>query len=570
MYTKMRFNLKFLFSIIFAVTFLVGGLFINTSKVLADDTSADLTNIAFCTMPGNYTFAAGTYTYNDATFPYALSGCSINVTGAGVITMSLDGGASATLVSGNPLYPANMIYFTAGVEKIITITTTETGKLAKTYTIKVTRGLPPPAPVVTTTAQTINIDTIHIIGTATANSTVAITGGAASATGTATAGGNFDIVVTLTHNAVNTLSVVEKDSYSNPGAATTVVIKHDNIAPTAAVVYSTTAPTKNNVTVTITPNEQVTITSEGGSLTHEFSSNGSFTFTFTDIAGNTGSTTTTVTNINKVSPVITIGDYSTAPRNTDLIITATTDKGTLNSVNHTFTANGSFAFVATDDAGNVTTQTVTITNIDKVAPVITLTGTTPLTITQGSSYTDAGATATDNVDATVTVNSTGTVNTNTVGSYTITYSATDLVGNTATEVTRIVNVYSQSSGGGSGSYIKPVISAITANIKTPDECSTGSKFNTTTGKNCNTVTPVVVGKVLGVEKFNFTKIMKNGSNGNEVAEFQKFLNGAGFDCGKIDGKFGVKTKAALIKFQIANKLTGDGVVGAKTRVLLNK
>jgi len=539
MYTKMRFNLKFLSSIIFTVAFLVGGFFINTGKVLADDTSADLTNIAFCTDFTNYTFAAGTYTYNGVTFPYAISGCSINVTGAGVITMSLDGGASATLVSGNPLYPANMIHFTAGVEKIITVTTTETGKLAKTYTIKVTRGLPPPAPVVTTTAQTVNTDTIHIIGTATANSTVAITGGAASATGTATAGGNFDIVVTLTHNAINTLSVVEKDSYNNPGDATTVVITHSNIAPTATFTYSTTAPTKNNVTATIIPSEEVIVTSEGGLLTHEFSDNGSFTFTFTNKIGNTGSATAKVTNIDKVAPVITVAPYTTNSTNQDITVNATTNEGILNSVNHTFTINGSFDFIATDEAGNVTTQTITITNIDKVAPVITLTGTTPLTITQGSSYTDAGATATDNIDASVKVNTTGTVNTDTVGSYTITYSATDLAGNTATPVTRIVNVYHQSSG--SGSYIRPIV----------------------------TTTPAISGKVLGATSFHFTLLMKNNSKGNEVIELQKLLTTLGYTL-TTDGKFGTKTKSALIKFQIANSLKGDGIVGPLTRAILNK
>ena len=44
----------------------------------------------------------------------------------------------------------------------------------------------------------------------------------------------------------------------------------------------------------------------------------------------------------------------------------------MNATTHTFTENGSFDFVATDDAGNVTTQTVVITNIDKVAPVVSI------------------------------------------------------------------------------------------------------------------------------------------------------------------------------------------------------
>lgn len=70
-------------------------------------------------------------------------------------------------------------------------------------------------------------------------------------------------------------------------------------------------------------------------------------------------------------PVITIGDYTKTPVNTDITVTATTNEGNLNVASHTFTANGSFDFVATDAAGNVTTKTVIIDNIDKTAPSVT-------------------------------------------------------------------------------------------------------------------------------------------------------------------------------------------------------
>lgn len=82
-------------------------------------------------------------------------------------------------------------------------------------------------------------------------------------------------------------------------------------------------------------------------------------------------------------------------------------------------------------------------------------------------------------------------------------------------------------------------------------------------------TPAVpAGKVLGAESFNFTKLMKKGLNGTEVMELQKFLNTLGFDCGTADGKFGPKTKAGVIKFQISKGLKGDGIVGALTRAFL--
>jgi hypothetical protein len=76
---------------------------------------------------------------------------------------------------------------------------------------------------------------------------------------------------------------------------------------------------------------------------------------------------------------------------------------------------------------------------DTVAPVITKNG-TDATLTVGDVYTDAGATCTDNVDPTCTVVTTGSVDTTTAGTYTLTYNATDVAGNTATPVVRTVTV----------------------------------------------------------------------------------------------------------------------------------
>lgn len=76
---------------------------------------------------------------------------------------------------------------------------------------------------------------------------------------------------------------------------------------------------------------------------------------------------------------------------------------------------------------------------DTVAPVITLTGEAEVNVLVNGTYTDAGATATDNVDGTISVVTTGNVDTMTVGSYTLTYTATDYAGNVAT-LTRTVTV----------------------------------------------------------------------------------------------------------------------------------
>jgi hypothetical protein len=77
---------------------------------------------------------------------------------------------------------------------------------------------------------------------------------------------------------------------------------------------------------------------------------------------------------------------------------------------------------------------------DTIKPVIALIGDNPLLLANGATYTDPGATVTDNVDATRTIQGTGTVNTTAAGDYTITYNATDAAGNAAIAVLRTVRV----------------------------------------------------------------------------------------------------------------------------------
>jgi len=74
------------------------------------------------------------------------------------------------------------------------------------------------------------------------------------------------------------------------------------------------------------------------------------------------------------------------------------------------------------------------------APVITLTGSDKVKVKKGEKYEELGATATDNQDKKLECKITGDVDTSKPGSYTVTYSATDDVGNTST-VTRTVIVF---------------------------------------------------------------------------------------------------------------------------------
>ncbi|NHN32225.1 S-layer homology domain-containing protein, partial [Paenibacillus agricola] len=106
-----------------------------------------------------------------------------------------------------------------------------------------------------------------------------------------------------------------------------------------------------------------------------------------------------------------------------------------------------------DTAGNAAaevTRSVVVAIPDITLPVITLNGNAAVNLTLGASYTDAGATALDNIDGdltsriVVTVSNTmnlgTTLDTAVAGMYTYHYNVSDTAGNAAAEVTRSVVV----------------------------------------------------------------------------------------------------------------------------------
>jgi hypothetical protein len=84
---------------------------------------------------------------------------------------------------------------------------------------------------------------------------------------------------------------------------------------------------------------------------------------------------------------------------------------------------------------------------DTVPPVIVVTGSPTVTINLGGTYTDAGATATDNIDGDISdqIVVDNPVDTSQVGTYTITYTVDDFAGN-STVATRTVIVQAPSGG----------------------------------------------------------------------------------------------------------------------------
>ena len=227
----------------------------------------------------------------------------------------------------------------------------------------------------------------------------------------------------ITLNGSSSLSVLQGTTYTDAGATA-----FDNVDGSLSVSSSGTVNTAVPGPYTIT-------------------------YTATDDATNTSTKTRTVTVVaDTVPPVITLNGAASINVNlgatyTDAGATAVdnadgnvnvTSSGTVNTAVEDVYV---ITYTATDAANNTSTKTRTVTVAtvaDTTPPVITLNGLSTLSILVGSSYTDAGATAVDNVDGSIAVSTTGTVNTSTPGTYTITYTATDDANNTATKIRTVI------------------------------------------------------------------------------------------------------------------------------------
>jgi hypothetical protein len=158
---------------------------------------------------------------------------------------------------------------------------------------------------------------------------------------------------------------------------------------------------------------------------------------------------TALTPIASLSPTVTGSGitYSIDPSLPDgLVINPLT--GVISGTPSAAAASAIYTVTASNAGGSTTTRltiSVDAVTADTTAPVITRIGNASIVVAWGASYTDAGATATDNVDSSVTVTPSGSVNTAVPGTYTITYNARDAANNSATPVTRTVTVSAPSS-----------------------------------------------------------------------------------------------------------------------------
>ncbi|MDD2480777.1 MAG: DUF5011 domain-containing protein [Lutispora sp.] len=135
----------------------------------------------------------------------------------------------------------------------------------------------------------------------------------------------------------------------------------DRTSPEADLYISTIELTNQEVTATLLPydnrGKEVTITNNGGKPEYTFDKNGSFTFEFTDEAGNIGYKTVTVSNIDKSIPIaeISYDESSTNSIYAKIFFPEETEVEILNnngSDTFEFVENGSFTFKYSDKAGN--------------------------------------------------------------------------------------------------------------------------------------------------------------------------------------------------------------------------
>ncbi|EEF63093.1 family 20 glycosylhydrolase [Pedosphaera parvula] len=100
---------------------------------------------------------------------------------------------------------------------------------------------------------------------------------------------------------------------------------------------------------------------------------------------------------------------------------------------------GSYSVVITNSLNSITSRVATLTVSDTTIPTITVIGNTVISMVQGSSYIDPGATAADACVGSLAVSTAGSVDVNTPGRYVIVYAATNSTGNSAS-AQRIVTI----------------------------------------------------------------------------------------------------------------------------------
>ena len=185
------------------------------------------------------------------------------------------------------------------------------------------------------------------------------------------------------------LWVYAEDNVGNETITRSEAFNFDNTAPNGSIEYSTKNPTKENVIVTITSNEEIqevegwTLSSDKKVLIKEYSANTKETITIKDLAGNEAQANIEISNIDKIAPNMNV-EYSTKnPTNKNVTVTITSNEEiqevegwTLSSDKRVLTKeydeNTKETITIKDLAGNEAQANIEITNIDNTLPEITI------------------------------------------------------------------------------------------------------------------------------------------------------------------------------------------------------
>ena len=156
-------------------------------------------------------------------------------------------------------------------------------------------------------------NTPSYVFSSTETGTISYSGACTSATTTAIPGNNTITLSSLGDGVHANCTIRVRDAAMNTSNVVTLTsFTIDTTVPTATLQYTPNTSTSGSVIVTLTgASEVITITNNSGASTKTFASNGTFTFLFSDLAGNTGSLLATVSTIDTIAPVVTLSGAST-------------------------------------------------------------------------------------------------------------------------------------------------------------------------------------------------------------------------------------------------------------------
>lgn len=198
-----------------------------------------------------------------------------------------------------------------------------------------------------------------------------------------------------------------------------------------------------------------------GSINNAVVGSYDLTYTVTDNSGNTNSVSRIVNVVDSTPPVISIlgdnplnislgdsffDDGASSLDNYDGDISS----GVIiqsNNINNMLVGTYQVVYASTDASGNIGTSTRSVIVSDNTHPIISLIGDNPQTIAFGESYSELGATASDNYDGDISgdiIIDTGAINSGAVGSYQVSYEVSDAAGNRSV-VNRTINFTDQTA-----------------------------------------------------------------------------------------------------------------------------